>query len=69
MQAEVAFLEEAAEVLIAGKNRNPEELGRESADLLYRLLVLWQEVGLAPSDVAAELERRAVGNPPVEQRK
>jgi phosphoribosyl-ATP pyrophosphohydrolase/phosphoribosyl-AMP cyclohydrolase len=50
--------EEASEVVIAGKNRDPAEIASESADLLYHLLVLWEEAGLSPSDVAAELERR-----------
>jgi phosphoribosyl-ATP pyrophosphohydrolase/phosphoribosyl-AMP cyclohydrolase len=50
--------EEAVEVVIAGKNLDKEELSRESADLLYHLLVLWEQMGLAPSAVAQELERR-----------
>jgi phosphoribosyl-ATP pyrophosphohydrolase len=33
-------------------------LGRESADVLYHLLVLWAASGLTPDDVAAELARR-----------
>ena len=37
--------EEASEVIIAAKNRDPEELRNESADLLYHLLVLWRERG------------------------
>ena len=35
--------EESAEVIIAAKNRDAEELKWESADLLYHLLVLLQE--------------------------
>jgi phosphoribosyl-ATP pyrophosphohydrolase/phosphoribosyl-AMP cyclohydrolase len=35
--------EEAAEVIIAAKNRDAEELSMESADLLYHLFVLLQE--------------------------
>jgi phosphoribosyl-ATP pyrophosphohydrolase len=31
---------------------------RESADLLYHLLVLWAQLGIAPDDVWAELNRR-----------
>jgi phosphoribosyl-ATP pyrophosphohydrolase/phosphoribosyl-AMP cyclohydrolase len=50
--------EEATEVVIAGKNRDPEELLRESADLLYHLLVLWEEASLPPARVAQELGRR-----------
>ncbi len=50
--------EEAAEVIIAGKNGDPDELCRESADLLYHLLVLWEEIGVSPSAVGEELKRR-----------
>ncbi len=50
--------EEAVEVVIAGKNRDAGELVRESADLLYHLLVLWEEMGVEESLVAAELRRR-----------
>src|SRR5690606_28405904 len=35
--------EEAAEVIIAAKNREPEELKWEAADLLFHLLVLLRE--------------------------
>jgi phosphoribosyl-ATP pyrophosphohydrolase len=31
---------------------------RESADLLYHLLVLWAATGVAPDDVWAELGKR-----------
>jgi phosphoribosyl-ATP pyrophosphohydrolase/phosphoribosyl-AMP cyclohydrolase len=50
--------EESAEVIIASKNRDPEELCRESADLLYHLLVLWEQIGISPSRVGEELRRR-----------
>lgn len=50
--------EESAEVIIASKNRDAEELCRESADLLYHLLVLWEQAGLTPSQVGEELQRR-----------
>jgi phosphoribosyl-ATP pyrophosphohydrolase/phosphoribosyl-AMP cyclohydrolase len=50
--------EESAEVIIASKNRDPEELCRESADLLYHLLVLWEQSGVSPSKVGEELKRR-----------
>ncbi len=33
-------------------------LTRESADVLYHLLVVWAEAGLSPDDIAAELARR-----------
>ncbi len=50
--------EEAAEVIIAGKNQDRDELCRESADLLYHLLVLWEQIGVSPSRVGEELKRR-----------
>ena len=51
--------EEAVEAVIEGVGNNSEALIGESADLLYHLLVLWADVGIAPADVAAELARRA----------
>ena len=50
--------EEASEVIIAAKNRNPEELVYESADLFYHMLVLLAEQGVTPADVARELDKR-----------
>jgi phosphoribosyl-AMP cyclohydrolase / phosphoribosyl-ATP pyrophosphohydrolase len=50
--------EEAAEVIIAAKNRDPEELKWEAADLLYHLLVLLQEQKLPLKDVLGVLNKR-----------
>lgn len=50
--------EEAGEVIIAAKNRSPEELRYEVSDLIYHLLVLLQEQKLPLDDVLAELDRR-----------
>jgi phosphoribosyl-ATP pyrophosphohydrolase len=50
--------EEAVEALIEGIRGDHAGLVGESADLLYHLLVLWADAGIAPADVAAELERR-----------
>lgn len=50
--------EEAAEVIIAAKNRSPEELRYEVSDLIYHLLVLLREQKLPLDDVLAELDRR-----------
>ncbi|HJO97490.1 MAG: phosphoribosyl-ATP diphosphatase [Rhodospirillales bacterium] len=50
--------EEAVETVVAALAEEPERVIRESADLLYHLLVLWAEIGVAPADVWAELERR-----------
>jgi len=32
---------------------------RESADLVYHLVVLWRECGITPDEVWAEMRRRA----------
>ncbi|MGG1676422.1 bifunctional phosphoribosyl-AMP cyclohydrolase/phosphoribosyl-ATP diphosphatase HisIE [Neobacillus sp. NRS-1170] len=50
--------EEAAEVIIAAKNRDQEELRWEAADLLYHLQVLLVEQGLPFSEVLRTLEER-----------
>jgi phosphoribosyl-ATP pyrophosphohydrolase len=50
--------EEATETVIAAAGGTPVEVARESADLLYHLLVLWAATGVAPADVWAELARR-----------
>ena len=50
--------EEAVELLIEGVRGDRAGLVGESADLLYHLLVLWADAGIAPADVAAELARR-----------
>jgi phosphoribosyl-ATP pyrophosphohydrolase/phosphoribosyl-AMP cyclohydrolase len=50
--------EEAGEVIIAAKNRDPEELKWEAADLLYHLLVLLQEQKLPFDEVLAVLKER-----------
>ena len=50
--------EEAVEAVIEGVGQNPAALVRESADLIYHLLVLWAAAGVSPADVVAELARR-----------
>ena len=50
--------EEAVETVIAAIGDEP-GLANESADLLYHLMVLWADAGIAPADVWAALERRA----------
>ncbi len=50
--------EEAVETVIAGAAGDAPATVRESADLLYHLLVLWAAVGIAPDEVWAELNRR-----------
>lgn len=50
--------EEAVELALAAVGRDPTQVVNESADLLYHLLVLWAEAGIAPDVVLAELFRR-----------
>jgi phosphoribosyl-ATP pyrophosphohydrolase len=50
--------EEAVETVIAAVDEGNDRLVRESADLLYHLLVLWADKGVLPGDVWEELERR-----------
>ncbi|SLN18390.1 phosphoribosyl-ATP diphosphatase [Oceanibacterium hippocampi] len=50
--------EEAVETVIAALREGPEATVRESADLLYHLMVLWAALGIRPEDVWNELERR-----------
>ncbi len=50
--------EEAVETVIEAVAGNRERLIEESADLLYHLLVLWADAGVAPDDVRAALARR-----------
>ena len=50
--------EEAVEVVIDALHGQPEAVVRESADLLYNLVVLWVHSGVHPDDVWAEMRRR-----------
>ena len=50
--------EEAVEVVIDALHGQPEAVVRESADLLYNLVVLWAHAGVRPDDVWAEMRRR-----------
>lgn len=50
--------EEAMETAVAARDETPGHVVRESADLLYHLLVLWAETGVAPAQVWEELARR-----------
>ncbi len=50
--------EEAVETVIAALTGDSRALAAESADLLFHLLVLWAEAGVAPEAVWAELARR-----------
>lgn len=50
--------EEAVEVVIDAMNGEDEAVVRESADLLYNLVVLWVASGVRPADVWKEMARR-----------
>ena len=50
--------EEAVEVVIDAMHGQPEAVVRESADLLYNLVVLWVHSGVHPDDVWIEMRRR-----------
>lgn len=50
--------EEAIEVAIDAVSGNSEAVIRESADLLYNLMVVWVAAGVRPEDVWTEMERR-----------
>ncbi len=50
--------EEAAEVVIAALTEGKDAVTRESADLLYHLLVMWADQGIVPKDVFDELAGR-----------
>jgi phosphoribosyl-ATP pyrophosphohydrolase len=50
--------EEAVEVVIDAINGQPEAVVRESADLIYNLVVLWVHAGVRPEEVWAEMRRR-----------
>ncbi|MBV9262166.1 MAG: phosphoribosyl-ATP diphosphatase [Pseudolabrys sp.] len=50
--------EEAVEVVIDAMHGQPEAVVRESADLLYNLVVLWVSAGVHPDEVWAEMKRR-----------
>lgn len=50
--------EEAVEVVIDTMNGEREAVARESADLLYNLVVLWVAAGVKPNEVWSEMARR-----------
>ena len=50
--------EEAIEVVIDAVNGERDAVVRESADLLYNLVVLWAEAEIRPQEVFAEMARR-----------
>ena len=56
--------EECAEMIIAAKNQDKEELSNEICDLVYHMMVLMVEQGLELEDIRKILEerRQKIGN-------
>jgi phosphoribosyl-ATP pyrophosphohydrolase len=50
--------EEAVEVVIDAMHGHSDAVARESADLIYNLVVLWVSAGVTPQDVWDEMARR-----------
>jgi phosphoribosyl-ATP pyrophosphohydrolase len=50
--------EEAVEVVIDALQGDREAVVRESADLIYNLVVLWAALGLHPDEIWSEMNRR-----------
>jgi phosphoribosyl-ATP pyrophosphohydrolase len=50
--------EEAVEVVIDAMNGGREAVVKESADLIYNLVVLWVATGIRPEEVWREMDRR-----------
>ena len=53
------IVEEAAEVSLEAVRHRTDATVRESADLLYHLVVLWHECGIRPEQIWAEMAERA----------
>lgn len=53
------LIEEAGEVAIEAVRHRTKSTVRESADLLYHLVVLWHRAGVRPADVWQEMQSRA----------
>jgi phosphoribosyl-ATP pyrophosphohydrolase len=50
--------EEAVEVVIDAMHGDRDAVVKESADLIYNLVVLWVSAGIRPDDVWKEMDRR-----------
>jgi phosphoribosyl-ATP pyrophosphohydrolase len=50
--------EEAVEVVIDAMHGDRESVIKESADLIYNLVVLWVASGIRPEDIWKEMDRR-----------
>ena len=60
--------EESAELIIASKNKNENEILNELADVLFHAIVLLKYNGLSISDVAEVLKKR-LGKSGIEEKK
>jgi len=58
LQIAQKFGEEAVETVIEAIAKRKGHLIEESADVLYFLLVMWKDRGIAPKDVWKELAKR-----------
>ncbi len=50
--------EETIETIVAALTKDRKEVVKESADLIYHLLVLWVHIGIKPEEVWKELSKR-----------
>jgi phosphoribosyl-ATP pyrophosphohydrolase len=53
------IIEEAGEVALEAVRHRSRSVVRESADLIYHLVVLWHECGISPDEIWAEMRWRA----------
>ena len=53
------LIEEAGEIALEAVRHRTRSVVRESADLVYQLVVLWHECGITPDEVWTEMRRRA----------
>ncbi len=52
------LVEEAIEVGVDALGENPDAVIKESADLVYNLVVVWASTGIEPRQVWAEMRQR-----------
>ena len=53
------LIEEAGEIALTAARHRSRAVVRESADLIYQLIVLWHECGITPDEVWSEMRCRA----------
>jgi phosphoribosyl-ATP pyrophosphohydrolase len=53
------LMEEAAETALEAVRHRSRGIVRESADLIYHLVVLWHGCGISPDEIWAEMRQRA----------